>query len=226
MTVDAIRAELFALRDEKYAEFTSGLSPTVDKARIIGVRTPQLRDLAKRLYRAGEAGDFLADLPHRYFDEDQLHAFIISLEKDFGRCVALVGEFLPYIDNWATCDQLSPAVFKKHTGELLPFVDEWLASDKTYTVRFAMGTLMRHYLDDAFDMSYAGRIADMRSDEYYINMMRAWYLATALAKRPDDILPLVEGCRLDRATLRMTIQKCSDSRRIPDELKQRLKALR
>ncbi|MBQ9880464.1 MAG: DNA alkylation repair protein [Clostridia bacterium] len=227
MTVPEIRAELFALRDEKYADFQSGLFPTVGRERVIGVRTPALRGFAKRLYREKEAGEFLACLPHKYFDEDQLHAFVISLEKDFDRCAGLVEEFLPYIGNWATCDQLSPAVFKKYPGKLLPHIDVWLRSDKTYTVRFAIGMLMRHYLDDAnFDMRYALLIADMRSDEYYINMMRAWYFATALAKRRDDILPIVEGGRLDGATLKMTVGKCRDSYRIPDGLKQRLKELR
>ena len=226
MSRDEIVAELFRLQDKKYAAFQAKLIPTVEADRIIGVRTPDLRAFAKKLVKDEDIASFLTSLPHQYFDEDQLHSFIISLEKDFGRCVAEVEEFLPFIDNWATCDQLSPKVFKKEPEKLLPYINTWIKSDKVYTVRFTIGMLMQHYLDKRFDFKYADMVAAVRSKEYYINMMIAWYFATALAKQYVSILPYLEGKKLDDWTHNKTIQKSVESNRITAEQKAYLKTLK
>ena len=220
-----ITDELFELRDTEYAAFQAKLLPTVDREAIIGVRTPELRTLAKKLYRETDVSDFLAELPHRYFDENQLHAFLLSEEKDFDKCIAGVEAFLPYVDNWATCDQLSPKVFKKHTAELLPHIEKWIVSDKTYTVRFGVGMLMEHYLDEKFDVSYPEAVSKIRSEEYYVNMMRAWYFATALAKQYEIVIPYIEGRRLDVWTHNKTIRKCIESYRITPGQKEYLRSL-
>lgn len=221
-----IEAELSALRDEKYADFQSKLVPEAERGHFIGVRTPQLRKLAKELAKRSDVTEFLNRLPHRYFEEDQLHAFIISGEKDFARCMALTEAFLPYVDNWATCDQFSPKVFAGHTDELLPFIDRWLASRHTYTVRFAVGALMRHFLGNSFRTEYADRVAAISSDEYYINMMRAWYFAEALAKNYEEALPYIEQGHLDKWTHNKSIQKATESFRVSDEHKQYLRTLK
>ena len=226
MTRDEIVAELFRLQDKDYAVMQAKVIPTINADRIIGVRTPALRALAKGLYKDPDINGFLSSLPHPYFDEDQLHAFVISQEKDFDTCMAEVNAFLPFIDNWATCDQLSPKVFKKNPEKLLPFIQDWINSDKTYTVRFAIGTLMQHFLDERFDTAYADAVAAVRSDEYYINMMIAWYFATALAKQYDLILPYLEEKRLTPWVHNKTIQKSVESFRISDEQKACLKALK
>ena len=161
---EGIREELFRLRDEKYRDFQSGLIPTVDPETLIGVRTPELRRFAKELLKRGDVSPFLAALPHRYFDENQLHAFLLSEMKDYGRCLEEVCRFLPYIDNWATCDQLSPKVFARHRGELIEPIRGWIRSGETYTVRFGIGMLMQHFLDDAFDLAYPEMVAEIRSE--------------------------------------------------------------
>ena len=226
MTKDEIIAELFRLQDKKYAAFQAKLVPTVEPDRIIGVRTPELRTFARELVKDGDTAEFLTSLPHRYFDEDQLHAFLISLEKDFDKCIGAVEAFLPFIDNWATCDQLSPKAFKKEPEKLLPYISRWLQSDRVYTVRFAIGMLMQHFLDERFDPRYADMVAAVRSEEYYINMMIAWYFATALAKQYDAILPYLEGKRLDDWTHNKAIQKSVESNRITAEQKAYLKTLK
>ena len=226
MNRDDIVAELFRLQDKTYAAFQAKLIPTVDTDRIIGVRTPELRTFAGKLVKDEDITSFLTSLPHQYFDEDQLHAFVISLEKDFDKCIAEVDAFLPFIDNWATCDQLSPKVFKKEPEKLLPYIYTWIKSDKVYTVRFAIGMLMQHFLDDRFDPKYADMVAAVRSEEYYINMMIAWYFATALAKQYDSILPYLEGKKLDVWTHNKAIQKSVESNRITTEQKAYLKTLK
>ncbi|MCI8645617.1 MAG: DNA alkylation repair protein [Firmicutes bacterium] len=226
MTIEGIRSELFQLQDIKYRDFQKKLIPTVEESSIIGVRTPELRKLAKELAKEGQAGEFLAELPHTYFDENQLHAFLVSEEKDFERCILEAERFLPYVDNWATCDQMSPKVFKKHHQELLPYIETWIASDKTYTVRFAVGMLMEHFLEENFDLRYPELIASVRSEEYYINMMIAWYFATALAKQYEQILPFIEKRRLAPWTHNKAIQKAIESRRISPEQKAYLKSLK
>ena len=251
--MDKIQKELFAMRDDKYADFQISLIPGKERERVIGVRTPQLRALAKELLRVArraEKGDgegsrkhdedsyreleaFLNTLPHKYFDEMQLHAFIISEIKDFDTCMAEVERFLPYVDNWATCDQLSPKVFGKkkdgrliHGAALLEHIDSWLESDHTYTLRFGIGMLLQHYLDAEFDTAYMDRIAGIRSDEYYINMMIAWYFATALAKQPEAAMKALQESRLDGWTHNKAIQKAIESRRISDESKEYLRTLK
>ncbi len=226
MKTDEILETLFALRDEKYAAFQTGLIPTASAEYFIGVRTPDLRRLAKEIGTREDVGEFLAVLPHRYFDENQLHAFILSGMKDYDRCIAGVNAFLPFVDNWATCDQMSPKVFKKHKTELLDKIEEWLKSDKTYTVRFAVGMLMEHFLSDDFDISYPETVAAIRSEEYYVRMMVAWYFATALAKQYDAVLPFIEGKKLDPWTHNKAITKSIESYRITDEHKKYLRSLK
>ena len=226
MKTDSIREELFRLQDVEYRDFQKKLIPTVDPESVIGVRTPELRKLAKDLYRQPEAAEFLNTLPHEYFDENQLHAFMISEEKDFDRCIVEVEAFLPYVDNWATCDQLSPKAFGKNKDRLLLHIRNWIESDHTYTKRFAIGMLMQHYLDDDFDPDYPEIVAKVRSEEYYVNMMIAWYFATALAKQYDAAIPYIEGQRLDVWTHNKAIQKARESRRITPEQKEHLKTLK
>jgi len=221
-----IETELMNLRDEKYASFQQNLTPTHGREHFIGVRTPELKKLAKEFGKRADVTEFLEALPHRYFEEDQLHAFIISGEKDFGRCIELTEKFLPYVDNWATCDQFSPKVFAKHLEELLPLVNKWLASGHTYTVRFAIGVLMRYFLGEHFRTEYAEKVAAVSSEEYYINMMRAWYFATALAKNYDEVLPFIENKRLDKWTHNKSIQKAAESFRVTDEQKRYLRGLK
>ena len=228
MTIDRIdiTAQLFALQDKAYADFQSKLLPTVKRETIIGVRTPDLRKIAKQICKTPAAQEFLQSLPHRYFDENQLHAFILSEEKNFNTCIANLEQFLPYVDNWATCDQLSPHCFKKHTTELLPYIRKWMKSTYTYTIRFGMGMLMRYYLDGDFRPEYLEWVASIKSDEYYIRMMQAWFFATALTKQWDATLPYIVQHRLEKDTHNKTIQKAVESFRITDEQKALLKTLR
>ena len=226
MITDEIKDELFKMQDKKYRDFQSKLIPTVDPGRIIGVRTPDLRKYAKQLLRREEIPEFLRALPHLYFDENQLHAFIISEMNDFDRCIKEVCLFLPFVDNWATCDQLSPKVFKRHRRDLLESVRKWLSSDRTYSVRFAIGMLMEHFLNEDVDVAYMEMVAGIRSEEYYINLMIAWYFATALAKQYDMALPYIENQRLDIWTHNKAIQKAVESYRMTDEQKAYLKSLK
>ena len=221
-----ITERLFGFKDKKYGEFQSKLIPTVDKARIIGVRTPELRSVAKQLVKNGEYKEFIETLPHAYFEEDQLHAFVLSEINDFDECLKEIERFLPYVDNWATCDQLSPKTFKKRRIDLLSHIKGWLASEKTYIIRFGVGMLMRHYLDEDFSPEYPEAVAAVRTDEYYVKMMVAWYFATALSKRYDEILPFIEGRRLDPWTHNKAIQKAKESFRITPEQKEYLSSLK
>ena len=226
MITDEIRNKLFTLQDKKYRDFQSKLIPTIAIDNVIGVRTPDLRKYAKELLKRKDIKDFLNVLPHKYFDENQLHAFIVSEIKDFGLCIQEVSRFLSFVDNWATCDQMSPKIFKKYHSELLKYIKEWLSSDKTYVVRFAIGMLMEHFLNEDFDIAYPERIAKIKSDEYYVNMMIAWYFATALAKQYNLVLPFIENKRLDSWTHNKTIQKAVESNRITEEQKAYLKKLK
>ena len=224
--IQDIQTELFALQDKQFRAFHTKLIPTVDPDCVIGVRTPALRKLAKKYSTHPEIGDFFKSTPHRYFDENQVHAFMISELKDFGQCIHEVNHFLPYVDNWATSDQLSPKVFKKHHSELFQHIQTWIQSNHTYTVRFGIGMLMQHYLDEDFDISYPEMLTHIHSDEYYINMMIAWYFATALAKRYEQVLPWLEHNRLDPWTHNKTIQKAIESYRITNTQKAYLKSLK
>ena len=214
------------MQDTKYRDFQAKLIPTVEADSVIGVRTPELRKYATELIRQGEYDAFLQDLPHKYFDENQLHAFIVSGIRDYEKCMEELCRFLPYVDNWATCDQMSPKVFKKHKTELFKQVKEWIKSDAAYTVRFAIGMLMEHFLDEDFDPEYPKMVAKVRSEEYYINMMIAWYFATALAKQYDVILPYIEEKKLNAWTHNKAIQKSVESYRITPEQKDYLKSLK
>ncbi len=225
-TIKQIRDRLFELADPAYGEFQSNLIPGEDKAYFIGVRTPALRSYAKEIYGTPEADEFMKDLPHKYFDENQLHAFLLGRMKPFDTAMEAVETFLPYVNNWATCDQLSPAIFKKNTDELLNRIRIWICSDHVYTVRFGIGMLMQYFLDDLFDPKYPRMVSEVLSDEYYINMMIAWYFATALAKQYEDIVPYLEENRLPVWVHNKTIQKAVESYRITDEQKEYLRTLR
>ncbi len=226
MSVEEIRKRLFELQDTKYRDFQGKLIPNIDLETVIGVRTPELRKFAKEILKSRDYADFLQNVPHKYFDENQLHAFLISGMKDYGECLDALCKFLPYVDNWATCDQMSPKVFKKHRPELLPKIKAWIGSAETYTIRFAVGMLMEHFLDEDFSDEYPEMVSKLRSDEYYVNMMIAWYFATALAKQYDAILPYIEQHKLDVWTHNKAIQKSVESYRITEEQKEYLKTLK
>ena len=223
---EEIRERLFQLQDAAYRDFQSKLIPNIEISTEIGVRTPELRKLAKELIKRENIGEFLNAVPHAYFDENQLHAFLVSEIKEFDRCIDEVCRFLPYVDNWATCDQMSPKVFRKNREALLPYIREWLDSGKTYTVRFGIGMLMSHFLDDSFDLAYPEMVAAVRSEEYYVNMMVAWYFATALAAHYGAIVPFLEEERLASWTHNKAIQKAVESCRISPEQKAYLKTLK
>ena len=226
MITDEIKTALIRLQDPAYRDFQSKLIPTIPAERFIGVRTPELRKLAKQYARRNDADVFLRSLPHPTFDEGQLHAFIVSEIKNFGECLQAVDVFLPCIDNWATCDQMSPKVFGEHKQELLPAIDRWIASGRTYTIRFGIKMLMEHFLDEDFDPVYPEKVSAVRSDEYYVRMMAAWYFATALAKQYETILPFLEEHRLDPWTHNKTIQKACESYRIQPDRKDYLRGIR
>ena len=223
---ECIRARLFALQDEGYRAFHSRLMPTVPPETVIGVRVPALRRLAKRLAGTPQAEAFLQELPHIYYEENNLHAFLLESIRDYDAALAATEKFLPYIDNWATCDSFCPKVFAKHKEDLLPVLRRWRASDHPYTVRYGMEMLMRYYLDEDFRPEHLAWAAAVHSGEYYINMMRAWYFATALAKQPEAALPWLTARRLDVWTHNKTIQKAVESSRIPAETKAFLRTLR
>lgn len=221
--MDDLRGELLVRQDLKYKAFQEKLIPNIDPGTIIGVRTPELRQLAKEM---GEGVAFKRALPHRYFEENQLHAFLLEGVKDFQKAIAEVEDFLPYVDNWATCDQLRPRCFKKHRRELLPHIRRWLDSDHVYTIRFGMGMLMCHYLEESFTPEFPELVASVRHDDYYVKMMAAWYFATALAKQYDAVLAYITGYRLESWTHNKTIQKAVESYRITPEQKEFLKKYR
>ena len=221
-----IRERLFALRDEKNAAFVAKLIPNIPPETILGVRTPALRKLARELFRAGKVGPFLDELPHVYLEENGLHAFFLEQIRDYEVCMAAVEAFLPYVDNWATCDSLNPPVFQKHRDELPERVRVWLDSGETYKIRFGVKMLMSHFLEEDFRGEHLEMVSVIQSKEYYVNMMRAWYFATALAKQWEATLPLLTERRLDPWTHRKTIQKAVESYRITDEQKTLLRSLR
>ena len=224
--MDELQQELFKLQDLKYRNFHSKLMPGIDKETIIGIRTPVLRKFAKEFAKTEAAEAFLQELPHTYYEENNLHMQLISDIKDYERCLAEVKRFLPYINNWATCDMLAVKVVKKHLDTFIDEVYRWMESDHAYTIRFGISMLMRYYLEDAFQMEYPEKVAQIRSEEYYVNMMRAWYFATALAKQYDKILPFIEKQKLDVWTHNKTIQKAIESYRITPEQKEYLRGLK
>lgn len=224
--IERIREDLFAMQDLSYRDFHSRLMPDVDKAAVIGVRVPELRKYVKELAKDPEIQEFLDDLPHQYYEENNVHGFLIQQMKEYEKCMEELEKFLPYINNWATCDMTSPKVFKKHKEELLEAVRRWIASDHVYTVRYGIGMLMQHYLDEDFREEYPQMVSEIQSEEYYLNMMIAWYFATALAKQYETILPYIEKQKLDVWTHNKTIQKACESYRITPEQKAYLRTLK
>lgn len=226
MRSDAIFQRLSELSDPTYRDFHAGLIPNISPETILGVRVPALRKLARELRGSAEAQEFMAALPHEYYDENCLHGLLINDIKDFGATVSALDAFLPYVDNWAVCDLISPRSFKSRPPELAAHVRRWLESSHSYTVRFGIGVLMSFYLDEDFEPAQLEAVAERCCEEYYVNMMVAWYFATALAKQPEAALPYIENRRLSRWTHNKAIQKSIESRRIPDETKAYLKTLR
>lgn len=225
--IGQIQKELFEMQDEGYRAFHSKLIPNIAPERIIGVRTPQLRSYAKQFAKRQEAAVFLQQLPHTYYEENNLHAFLIEQIKDYDACVASWNRFLPYVDNWATCDMPMPKVFKKHLPELLRQIRQWMDSGETYTVRFGIGMLMRLYLEpETFSPEYPVWVSQVHSDEYYVNMMVAWYFSTALAKQWESVIPYIEERRLSQWCHNKSIQKAVESNRITPEQKDYLRGLR
>lgn len=222
----SVQAQLFRRQDLNYRDFQCKLMPTVDPRTVIGVRTPELRKFAKAFARTPEAAEFLQILPHKYYEENNLHGFLIETIKDYDQAVAALDAFLPYVDNWATCDLMRPKVFSKHLTELREQVRTWMASDQTYTVRFGIEMLMTFFLDEQFQPEYLEWVAGVRSGEYYVNMMVAWYFATALAKQYDAALPYLTERRLEPWTHNKAIQKAIESYRIADEKKAYLRSLK
>lgn len=224
--VEHIRARLLEMQDAEYRVFHSKLMPTVDEGKIIGIRVPVLRAYARELKNTPEAAEFLLELPHRYYEEDNLHAFLIEGMRDYDACIAALNTFLPCVDNWATCDMMSPKVLRKDMPRTLAQAQVWIQSDHTYTIRYGIGTLMRFFLDEEFDPVHLEWVASVKSEEYYVRMMIAWYFATALAKQYDAALPFIEAKRLDDWTHNKTIQKAVESYRISPNQKKHLKKYR
>ena len=221
-----IQKELFSLQDKKYMKFLSKLTPNVSEDTIIGVRIPEIRKLAKKLIKNDQYEDFLKKLPHKYYDENLLHGAIISENKNFENCIQLLDSFLPFIDNWAVCDTISPKIFKKHKRELIEKIKEWIKSEKTYICRFGVEMLMTHFLDEDFENEYLEMVANIHSEEYYVKMVIAWFFATALAKKWDCAVIYLENDRLNIWVHNKTIQKARESLRITNEKKEYLKGLR
>lgn len=224
--MNELQTTLFGLQDLKYRDFHSRLMPGIDKDTIIGIRTPVLRKFAKNFAGTTEAETFLQELPHQYYEENNLHMMLLAGIKDYEKCVCEVERFLPYINNWATCDSPAPKCFAKHKEELLPKIRTWMVSDHTYTIRYGIEMLMNLYLEEDFKPEYPKLVVAVQSEEYYVNMMIAWYFATALAKQWDAVIPYLEQRKLSPWVHRKTIQKAVESYRITDEQKIYLKSLR
>lgn len=224
--MNKIQKILFKYKDAKYAEFSASLTPGINKSNVIGVRVPNIRKIAKEFINDKDCAKFLDELPHLYFDENMLHCVLISNIKDYDECIRRIEEFLPYVDNWAVCDIMSPKCFKKHKDELLKNIKKWIKSKHTYTCRFAIEMLMSHYLDEDFNPKYLELVSEVHSKEYYVNMMIAWYYATALAKKWDETIIYLQDLKLDTWVHNKTIQKAIESNRITDSKKEYLKTLK
>ena len=224
--IENVQADLFAIQDLAYRDFQAKLMPTVDKDSVIGVRVPMLRAYAKKFGKTEEAKQFLEILPHQYYEENNLHGLLIDQMKDYELCIEELIRFLPYINNWATCDILSVKAVKGHLDSYIKNIYQWLESDYTYTIRFGINMLMRYYLEEEFKIEYPEKVAAIRSEEYYVNMVRAWYFATALAKKYDQVLPFLEEQKMDVWTHNKTIQKAIESYRITLEQKEYLRTLK
>ena len=222
----SLQIELFSLQDLKYKEFHQKLMPTVNPDKVIGIRTPVLRKFAKEFGKRAEAESFIKNLPHKYYEEDNLHAFLLEEIKDYETLTQELNIFLPFVDNWATCDMMRPKILKNHKIELLEDIKRWLNSKDTYTIRFAVNCLMLYYLEEDFKPEYLQWVKNIESQEYYINMVRAWYFATALAKQYDETVKILENNALDKWTHNKTIQKANESYRITKEQKEYLRTLK
>ena len=233
ISIAEIQGRLMTMQDLKYQEFQSMLLPNIKSERIIGVRTPELRSLAREMYTKYDCSTFLNTLPHEYFEENQIHAFIISETRDFDLCMKQFEAFLPFVNNWATCDQSNPKVFNTNREKAFPYIQKWISSGKTYTVRFGISLLMRYYLDEDFKGRYLDMVASLcrtpgrdQDDNYYVNMMISWFFATALAKQWNQTLPIIKNRTLNPWCHKKTIQKAIESYRISDKHKEILKGLR
>ena len=222
----SLQIELFSLQDLKYKEFHQKLMPTVDSDKVIGIRTPVLRKFAKGFSKREEAESFIKNLPHKYYEEDNLHAFLLEEIRDYESLIEELNKFLPFVDNWATCDMMRPKILKNHKIELLEDIKRWLNSKDTYTIRFAVNCLMLYYLEEDFKPEYLQWVKNIESQEYYINMVRAWYFATALAKQYDETVKILENNALNKWTHNKTIQKANESYRITKEQKEYLRTLK
>lgn len=221
-----VQKRLFEMQDIRYRDFHAKLVPTMEKDKFIGIRTPMLRKFASEFGKTEESKLFLKVLPHQYYEENNLHGLLIEQIRDYDKCLEELERFLPFIDNWATCDLLALHMMKKHRGVFIREVYRWMESDQPYTIRFGIGMLIRHYLDEEFKPEYPEKVAAIRSEEYYVNMMRAWYFATALAKQYEKVLPFLEERWMDVWTHNKTIQKAIESYRITPEQKAYLRTLR
>ena len=221
-----IQEQLFELSDQKYKNFQSRLIPTIDPDTVMGVRMPKIRELVRHLIKDTRHRDFLESLPHDFYDENILHSLIINECQDYDMCLEKVNSFLPYIDNWAVCDSLNPKIFKNHREQLLTEIKQWINSDHPYTCRFGIKMLMTHFLDEDFDEKYLDWVAKIRSDEYYVDMMIAWFFATALTKQWVAAVPFIENKKLDHWTHNKAIQKARESRMVPQEKKDYLNKIK
>lgn len=221
-----LQEELFKLQDTEYRDFNSSLIPGIDKETVIGIRTPVLRKFAKEYAKSGETEQFMRELPHKYYEENNLHMMLIVQIKGYDECISELEKFLPHIDNWATCDSPLPKCFDKNKEDVLERAKKWIAADTTYVKRYGMGVMMRLFLDEDFKEEYIQLVAGVKSEEYYVNMMIAWYMATALAKQWDAAIPYIQEHRLSEWVHRKSIQKAVESYRITPEQKDYLKGLR
>lgn len=221
-----LQEELFKLQDIEYRDFNSSLIPGIDKETVIGIRTPVLRKFAKEYAKSGEIEQFMRELPHEFYEENNLHMMLIAQIKDYDKCISETEKFLPHIDNWATCDSPLPKCFDKNKEDVLERAKNWIAADTTYVKRYGMGVMMRLFLDEDFKEEYIQLVAGVKSEEYYVNMMIAWYMATALAKQWDAAIPYIQERRLSEWVHRKSIQKAVESYRITPEQKEYLKGLR
>ena len=221
-----LQAKLIILQDRDYQSFQYKLIPTINPNTIIGVRTPDLRNIAKELAKDSYKEAFIKDLPHQYFEENQIHSFLIGLEKDYDKCLSMIETFLPYIDNWATCDQATPKALIKNPDKTIASINRWIKTNKPYYIRYAVGILLALFLDDLFKKEYLDIVANIKSEEYYVQMMQGWYFATALVKQYDDAIKYIEDNKLDKVVNNITIKKAIESYRISDNQKEYLKKFR
>ena len=227
--IEEIKDYLLKNQDLQYKQFHSSLMPTINSEVVIGIKVPILRNYTKELLKKYDIQSFVPffkDLPHQYYEENNIHAFLIEKINNYDECLFQLEQFLPYIDNWATCDMLNPKVFSKNKDKLLKKINEWIKSSHTYTIRFGIGMLMRYFLDKDFNSSYLELVYSIKSEEYYVNMMKAWFFATALTKQYDATLPVFQNKKLDTWTHNKAIQKAIESFRVPTEHKQYLKTLK